>query len=89
MPRDDGLGFNEGEGVRPAAPQSVREDPEQPVRGSEAWPRRGALEDGELVTQCKGFEHQGPVGPQREEEAAEHKGKHGGHHASGRPEVQR
>jgi hypothetical protein len=28
-----------------------------PVGGSEAWPRHGALEDGELVTQCKGFEH--------------------------------
>ena len=89
MPPDDRLGLDEGESVRPAAPQSAQEDPEQPVGGSQAWARRGALKDGELVTQRKGFEHQGPVGPEHEEEAAEHEGQHGGQHESGRPEVQR
>jgi len=51
MPPDHGLGFDHGEGVSPAGPQSAQEDPEQPVGGSQAWPRRGAPEDSELVTQ--------------------------------------
>ena len=80
MPPDDRLGFDEGKGVSPAAPQSVQEDPEQPIGGSQAWAQRGALEDGELVTQREGFEHQGPAGPEHGEESIEREGQHAGDH---------
>ena len=88
MPPDDRLGLNEGEGVSPAAPQSVQEDPDQPVGGSEAWPRRGALEDGQLVPQREVLEDQGAAGSEHAKEACEDEGDHAGHHRSGRPTVQ-
>ena len=84
MPPDDRLGLNEGEGVSPAAPQSVQEDPDQPVGGSEAWARRGTPEDGQLVAQGEVLKYQDAVGPDAAEEAGEDQGKHGSHHP-GRP----
>ena len=67
LPADHGLGFDQGEGVSPGARYSAQEDPEQPVGGSQAWPRRGALEDGQLVPQREVLEHQGPAGLEHEE----------------------
>ena len=64
------------------------QDPEQPVGGSQAWTRRGPLEDGQLMAQREVLEHQGVLGPDPAEEAGEDEGEHGGHHPSGRPEVQ-
>ena len=57
LPADDGLGLDDGEDVGPAAPQSVEEDPEEAVAVVQAWTRRGALEDGQLVPQRQIFEH--------------------------------
>ena len=39
------------------------QDPEQAVGGPQAWARRGALEDGQLMPQREVLEHQGAVGP--------------------------
>ena len=89
LPADDGGGLDDGDGIGPAAPQAGQQDPEQPVGGSQAWTRRGALEDGQLVPQCEIFEHQGAAGPDREEEAREDASHHAGHHRSGRPKLQR
>ena len=60
---------------------------EQPVGRPQAWARRGALEDGQLVPQREVFEDQGAVGPDPAEEADEDEGDHAGHHRSGRPKV--
>jgi len=89
MPPDDRLGLNEGEGVSPAAPQSVQEDPDQPVEAPQAWARRGALEAGQLVPQREVLEHEGAAGSQHAEEACEDEGGHAGHHRSSWPTVQR
>jgi hypothetical protein len=59
MPPDHGLGFDQGEGVSPAAPHSAQENPEQSVGASQAWARRGALEDGQLMAQREILEYQG------------------------------
>ena len=59
------------------------------VGGPQAWTRRGALEDGQLVPQREVLEHQGALGPDPAEEAGEDEGDHAGHHRSGRPKVQR
>ena len=64
LPPDDGLGLDDGDGLRPAAPQAGEQDPEQAVGGSQAWTRRGALEDGQLVPQGEVLEHQGALGPE-------------------------
>jgi hypothetical protein len=88
LPPDDGLGLDDGDGLRPAVPQAGEQDAEQPVRGSQAWTRRGALEDGQLVPQRQIFEHQGASGSEHAEEAGEDEGNHAGHHRSGRPELQ-
>jgi len=88
MPPDNGLGLDQGEGFSPAAPHSAQKDPEQPVGDSQAWTRRGALEDSELVTQREVLEHQGAAGPEHEEESVEREGEHAGHDESGRREVQ-
>ena len=88
MPPDHGLGFDQGKGVSPAAPQSAQEDPKQPVGDSQPRPRRGALEDRELVTQREVLEHQGPAGPEHEEEAVEREGQHAGHGESDRSDIQ-
>ena len=42
-------GWTMAEGLRPAVPQAGQQDPEQPVGGPQAWTRRGALEDGQLM----------------------------------------
>ena len=47
--------------------------------GPQAWTRRGALEDGQLVPQGEVLEHQGALGPESEEEAREDQGQHAGH----------
>ena len=70
MPSDDGLGLDEQDGIRPAAPQAGEQDPEQTVGGSQPWPRRGALEDGQLVAQREVFEHQDALRPDPAKEAA-------------------
>ena len=88
LPPDHGGGLDDGDGIRPAAPQAGQQDPEQPVGGSQPWTRRGALEDGQLVPQREVLEHQGALGPDPTEEAGEDEGQHAGHHRSGRPEVQ-
>jgi hypothetical protein len=54
----------------------AQEDPEQSVGGSQAWPRRGALEDGQLVPQREILEHQGAAGFEHAEEACEDEGGH-------------
>ena len=82
MPPDDGLGLDDGDGLRPAAPQAGEQDPEQPVGGAQAWARRGPLEDGQLMTQREVLERQGAAGPKSEEEAREDQGDHAGHHRS-------
>ena len=79
MPPDDGLGLDDGDGLRPAAPQAGQQDPEQAVGAPQPWTRRGALEDGQLVPQREVFERQGAAGPEREEEAREDQGQHAGH----------
>jgi hypothetical protein len=61
---------------------------EQPARGSQAWTRRGALADGQLVPQRQIFEHQDAAGSEHAEEAGEDEGNHAGHHRSGGPELQ-
>ena len=58
------------------------------VGGAQAWTRRGPLEDGQLMAQREVLEHQGVLGPDPAEEAGEDEGEHGGHHPSGRPELQ-
>ena len=78
LPADHGLGFDQGEGVSPGAPYSAQEDPEQPVGGSQAWPRRGALEDGQLVPQREILEDPGAAGCEHTEEACEDEGGHAG-----------
>ena len=88
LPPDHGRGLDDGDGIRPAAPQAGQQDPEQAVGGPQAWTRRGALEDGQLVPQREVLEHQGALGPDPAEEAGEDEGDHAGHHRSGRPEVQ-
>ena len=80
MPPDDGLGLDDGDGLRPAAPQAGQQDPEQPVGAPPPWTRRGALEDSQLVPQREVFERQGAAGPEGEEEAREDQGQHAGHH---------
>jgi hypothetical protein len=45
------------------------------------------LEDGQLMAQRESLEYQGVLGPDPAEEAGE-EGEHGGHHPSGRPDVQ-
>ena len=55
---------------------------------AQAWARRGALEDGQLMPQRVVLEHQGALGPDPAEEAGEDEGEHGGHHPAGRAEVQ-
>ena len=87
MPADDGLGFDQQDGLRPAVPQAGEQDPEQPVGGSQAWTRGGPVEDGQLMAQREVLEHQGAVGPDRAEEVGEDQGHHAGHHRSGRAEV--
>jgi hypothetical protein len=86
--RRDRLGLDDGDDLRPAAPQAGEQDPEQAVGGAQAWARRGALEDGQLMPQRDVLEHQGAVGPDPTEEAGEDEGEHGGHHPAGRAEVQ-
>ena len=80
MPPDHRLGLDDGDGLRPAAPQAGEQDPEQPVGGAQAWARRGPLEDGQLMTQREVLERQGAAGPKSEEEAREDQGEHAGHH---------
>ena len=62
-PRVAGRGFGEGH-------------PEHAVGGSQAWTRRGALEDSQLVPQGEVLEHQGALGPESEEEGREDQGQH-------------
>ena len=88
LPPDDGLGLDDGDDLRPAVPQTGEQDPEHAVGGAQAWTRRGPLEDGQLMAQREVLEHQGALGPDPAEEAGEDEGEHGGHHRSGRPEVQ-
>ena len=57
-----------------------QQDPEQPVGASQAWTRRGALEDGQLVPQREVLKHQGAAGSEHAEEACEDEGDHAGHH---------
>ena len=63
-----------------AQPLHVRHkrNPEQSVGGSQAWPRRGALEDGQLVPQREILEDQGAAGCEHTEEACEDEGGHAG-----------
>jgi hypothetical protein len=88
VPLDDGRGLDDEDGRRPASPEAGKQDPEHAVGGPHPWPRRGALEDGQLMPQREVLEHQGAVGPDRTEEAGEDEGEHGGHHPAGRAEVQ-
>jgi hypothetical protein len=71
-----------GDGSNPAAGRRLD------VSGSQAWTRRGALEDGQLVPQRQIFEHQGAAGSEHAEEAGEDEGNHAGHHRLGRLELQ-
>ena len=89
MPADDGLGLDPGDGIRPPVPQLGQQDPDQPVGAPQAWARRRALEDGQLVSQREVLEHEGAAGSQHAEEACDDEGDHAGHHRSGRPTVQR
>ena len=41
--------LDNGDGSYPAPPQAGQQDPEQAVGGPQAWTRRGAPEDGQLV----------------------------------------
>jgi hypothetical protein len=82
LPADDGVGLDDGEGLRPAVPQVGEEDPEQAVGRAQAWTPRGALQDCQLMAQREVLEHQGAVGPDHTEEADEDEGQHGGHHPS-------
>ena len=84
MPPDHRLGLDDGDGLRPAAPQTGKQDPEQPVRGSQAWTRRGTLEDGQLMAQREVLEHQGALGPDPVEEAGEDEGDPADQDPSGR-----
>jgi hypothetical protein len=88
MPPDHRLGSDDGDGLRPAVPQAGEQDPEQPVGGSQAWTRRAAPEDRQLMPQREVLEHQGALGPDPAEETGEDEADHGGHHPVGRPEVQ-
>ena len=87
LPANDGGGLDDGDGIRPAAPQAGQQDPEQPVGPPQAWTRRRALEDGQLVPQREVLEDQGAVGPDPAEEADEDEGDHAGHHRSSRLKV--
>jgi hypothetical protein len=49
LPPDHGGGLDDGDGIRPAAPHTGQQDPQQSVGRPHAWARRGALEDGQLV----------------------------------------
>jgi hypothetical protein len=89
MPAEDRLGLDDGDDLRPAAPQSGEQDPEQAVGGSQPWTRHGALEDDQLVPQREVLEHEGALGPDTTEEACQDQGDHAGHHRPGRPTVQR
>ena len=62
LPPDHRGGLDDGDGIRPAAPQAGQQDPEQPVGGPQPWTRRGALEDDQLVPQREVLEHQGAAG---------------------------
>jgi len=88
VPANDGLGLDDGNGLRPAVPQARKPDPEEAVARSQAWARRGPPEDGQLVAQGEVLEHQGVVGPDPAEEAGEDENDHGSQHRSGRPEGQ-
>ena len=70
----------------PAGPQAGQPDPQHPIGGSQAWPRSGALEDGQLVPQGEVLEHQGPLGRDPTEEAGVDQDDHGGQHRSGWPQ---
>jgi len=89
LPADDGLGLDDRDGIRPAAPQLGQQDPEQPVGASQAWTRRRALENGQLLPQREVLEHQGAAGSEHAEAACEDRSDHAGHHRSDRPTVQR
>ena len=89
LPADDGLGLDDGDDLRPAVPEAGEQDPEHPVGGAQAWTRRGALEDSQLVPQREVLEHQGAAGSEQAEKACEDEGNHAGHHRSGRSTVQR
>src|SRR5262249_4453975 len=84
VPANDGLGWDDGNGLRPAVPQAREQDPEEAVARSQAWARRGTPEDGQLVAQGEVLEHQGVVGPDPAEEAGEDENDHGSQHRSGR-----
>ena len=71
MPPDHRLGLDDGDGLRPAVPQAGEQDPEQPVGGPQAWTRRAAPEDDQLMPQREVLEHQGALGPDPAEEADE------------------
>jgi len=86
VPANDGLGLDDGDGLPPAAPQAGQPDPQQPIGGSQAWTRSGALEDGQLVPQGEVLEHQGPLGRDPTEEAGVDQDDHGGQHRSGWPQ---
>ena len=88
LPADDGLGLDDGDDLCPAVPEAGEQDPEDSVGRSQAGTRRGPLEDGQLMAQREVLEHQGVLGPDPAEEVGDDEGEHGGHHPSGRPEVQ-
>jgi hypothetical protein len=57
LPSDHGGGLDDGDAIRPTAPQAGKQDSEQPVGRPQARARCGALEDGQLVPQCEVLEH--------------------------------
>jgi len=63
--------LDDADGIRPAAPQAGQQDPEVSVGAAQAWTRRGALENGQLVAQREVLEHQAALGPGSAEEAWE------------------
>ena len=56
MPTDDSSGRHDLYGAPPVRPDAREQHPDQPIDRTKAWPfRSGALEHGELMTECENF----------------------------------
>ena len=79
LPRDDGAGLHECQGVLPGWPQAGEPGPEESISWPKLGPRDGVVIDGQLMPECHVFEAQGCVGPEVRHDVS-HQGREDGSH---------